>query len=64
MGNYFRMADSRRIQTLLGLGWSYRRIQRGFRARLETVARHNPRRGAKSGRSAHWPYGKCRQAAR
>jgi hypothetical protein len=28
MGNYLRMADRRRIEALLELGWSYRRIQR------------------------------------
>jgi len=41
------MADTRRIQALLELGWSYRRIERETGVRRETIARYDPGRGAK-----------------
>ena len=44
MGNYLKMADKQRIQALLELGWSYRRIQRETGVRQETVARHDHQR--------------------
>ena len=47
MGNYLKMADVQRIQALLGLGWSYRRIEKETGVRRETVARYDPRRTAK-----------------
>lgn len=48
MGNYLKMADRQRIQALLELGWSYRRIQRETGVDRETVARYSPRREPKS----------------
>ncbi|OGO23172.1 MAG: hypothetical protein A2144_04230 [Chloroflexi bacterium RBG_16_50_9] len=47
MGNYLKMADKQRIQALLELGWSYRRIQRETGVRRETVARYDPGRAPK-----------------
>lgn len=47
MGNYLEMADIRRIQALLELGWSYRRIQRETGVHRDTVAKHDPRRPPK-----------------
>jgi transposase len=47
MGNYLKMADKQRIQALLELGWSYRRIQRETGVRQETVASYDPRRQPK-----------------
>lgn len=47
MGNYLKMADRRRIQALLELGWSYRRIERETGMRRETVSRHDPKRDSK-----------------
>lgn len=47
MGNYLKMADKHRIQALLELGWSYRRIQRATGVRRETVARYDPKRDSK-----------------
>jgi hypothetical protein len=38
------MIDIQRIQALLGLGWSYRRIQRETGIRRETIARYDTRR--------------------
>lgn len=46
MGNYLKMADKQRIQALLELGWSYRRIQRETGVDRETVARYDPRRNS------------------
>lgn len=43
MANYLKMTDKRRIQALLGLGWSYRRIQRETGVHRETVARYDPK---------------------
>ncbi len=48
MGNYLKMADRQRIQALLELGWSYRRIQRETGVDRETVARYDPRHEPKS----------------
>lgn len=48
MGNYLDMADRQRIQALLELGWSYRRIERETGVRRETVARYDPRRAPKA----------------
>lgn len=47
MGNYLKMADKQRIQALLELGWSYRRIQRETGVHRDTVARYDPRRASK-----------------
>ena len=47
MGNYLKMADKQRIQALLELGWSYRRVQRETGVDRETVARYDPRREPK-----------------
>ena len=47
MGNYLKMADKQRIQALIELGWSYRRIQRETRVDRETVAKYDPRREPK-----------------
>lgn len=53
MGNYLKMADRQRIQALLELGWSYRRIQRETGVHRETAARYDPNREPKpSGVSA------------
>jgi transposase len=48
MGNYLKMADRQRIQALVDLGWSYRRIQRETGVDRETVARYDPRRESKA----------------
>jgi len=48
MGNYLKMAERQRIQALLELGWSYRRIQRETGVDRETVARYDPRREPKA----------------
>jgi transposase len=48
MGNYLKMADRQRIQALLELGWSYRRIQRETGVDRETVARYDPHHKLKS----------------
>ncbi len=47
LGNYLKMADKQRIQALLELGWSYRRIERETGVRRETVARYDPKRPPK-----------------
>jgi len=47
LGNYLKMADTRRVQALLELGWSYRRIERETGVRRETIARYDPGREAK-----------------
>ena len=44
MGNYLKMVDVQRIQALLSLDWSYRRIQRETGVRRETIARYDSRR--------------------
>jgi transposase len=43
LGNYLKMVDIQRIQALLSLGWSYRRIQRETGVRRETIARYDNR---------------------
>jgi len=35
LGNYLKMIDKQRIQALLELGWSYRRIERETGVRRE-----------------------------
>ena len=47
MGNYLKMPDRQRIQALLELGWSYRRIEREIGVRRETIARYDHRRSPK-----------------
>jgi len=47
LGNYLKMADRQRIEALLELGWSYRRIERETGVRRETVSRYDPRRDSK-----------------
>jgi transposase len=44
MGNYLKMIDLQRIQALLDLGWSYRRIERETGVRRETISRYDNRR--------------------
>ena len=46
------MADRQRIQALLELGWSYRRIQRETGVRRETVARYDSGRDSKPAKVA------------
>jgi hypothetical protein len=41
------MADKQRIQALLELGWSYRKIQRETGVHRETVARYDPTNASK-----------------
>ena len=48
MGNYLKMADKQRIQALLELNWSYRRIERETGVRRETIAGYDPRRNPKA----------------
>jgi hypothetical protein len=38
LGNYLKMAHTTRVQALVELSWSYRRIER------ETAAKYDPRR--------------------
>ena len=47
MGNYLKMAERQRIQALLELGWSYRRIQRATGVRRETVSGYDRKRDSK-----------------
>ncbi len=61
MGNCLEMADKQRILALLGLGWSYRRIQRETGIDRKTVAHYDPRREPKS---AKVPIGPAAKAAR
>jgi transposase len=42
MGNYLKMIDKQRIQALLDLGWSYRKIERETGVRRETIANYDP----------------------
>jgi transposase len=44
MGNYLKMIDVQRIQALLDLGWSYRKIERETGIRRETIASYDSRR--------------------
>jgi transposase len=48
MGNYLKMIDLQRIQALLDLGWSYRRIERETGVRRETISRYDNRRVSKA----------------
>lgn len=48
MGNYLKMIDKQRIQALLDLGWSYRKIERETGVRRETISTHDPRRISKA----------------
>ena len=43
MGHYLQTNTQHRIQALLELGWSHRRIQRETGVRRETVARYDPK---------------------
>jgi len=43
MGHYLQTNTQHRIQALLELGWSYRRIQKETGVRRETVARYDPK---------------------
>ncbi len=47
MGNYLRMADISKIEALLELGWTYRRIARELGVHRTTVARHDRERRSK-----------------
>jgi len=58
VGNYLKMADRRRIQALLELGWSYRRIERETGVRRETIARYDPRRDPKAAKVSTGPMAK------
>ena len=58
MGNYLLMADRQRILALLGLGWSYRRIQRETGIHRQTVARCDPRRESKPAKVSTGPTAK------
>jgi len=58
MGNYLKMADKQRIQALLELGWSYRRIQRETGVRRETIARYDPKRDPKAAKVPAGPVAK------
>ena len=64
MGNCLNMADKQRIQALLELGWSYRRIQRETGVYRDTVARYDPKRTPKPAKVAAGsmakPAGVCR----
>ena len=53
MGNYLQMADKQRIQALLELGWSYRRIERETGVRRETIARYAASGDPIAAKSAH-----------
>lgn len=61
MGNYLKMANKQRIQALIELGWSYRRIQRETGVDRETVASYDPKRQPKP---AKMPTGPISNAAR
>ena len=61
IGNYLKMADRRRTEALLELGWSYRRIQRETGVDRETVARYDPGRDPEA---AKVPTGPTADAAR
>jgi len=58
MGNYLKMADKQRIQALLELGWSYRRIQRETGVRRETIARYATRGDPKAAKVPAGPVAK------
>jgi transposase len=48
LGNYLKMIDKQRIQALLDLGWSYRKIERETGVRRETVANCDPCHNSKA----------------
>jgi transposase len=48
MGNYLKMIDKQRIQDLLELGWSYRRIERETGVRRETISSYDPHHVSKA----------------
>jgi transposase len=50
MGNYLKMIDKQRIQALLDLGWSYRRIERETGVRRETISGYANRSNSKPAR--------------
>lgn len=58
MGNYLKMADKQRVQALLELGWSYRRIERETGVRRETIARYDRRRDSKAAKVPTGPVAK------
>jgi transposase len=58
MGNYLKMAERQRIQALLELGWSYRRIEKETGVRRETIARYDPRRDPKAAKVPAGPISK------
>ena len=58
MGNYLKMADRQRIQALLELGWSYRRIERETGVRRETIARYDARGDPEAAKVAAGPVAK------
>ena len=47
MGNYLKVDKKQQVISLLGLGWSYRRIERETGVRRETVARYDNSRSSK-----------------
>lgn len=59
MGNYLNMADKQRVQALLELGWSYRRIERETGVRRETIARYDRRRDLKAAKVPTGPVAKA-----
>ena len=59
LGNYLKMADKQRVQALLELGWSYRRIERETGVRRETVAGYDPYRGSKPANLITGPHAKA-----
>src|SRR4030042_1936003 len=62
MGNYLKTADKQRIQALLELGWSYRRIERETEVRRETIAHYDPRRDPKAAKVPAGPVAKPARA--
>ncbi|MBM4448887.1 MAG: IS21 family transposase [Chloroflexi bacterium] len=63
MVNYLKMADKQRIQALLELGWSHRRIQRETGIDRKTVARYDPRRQPKSAKVSTGPSANAARAS-
>jgi hypothetical protein len=67
MGNNLKMIDKQRIQALLVLGWSYRKIKRETGVRRETEASYDPRCPSKAAKvstgSAVEPFRKEVEAA-
>jgi hypothetical protein len=48
MGHYLQMAKQQQVQTLLELGWSYRRIEAETGVRRETISRYDAIQRAKA----------------